>query len=85
MREDLSGVPSGLGFNSFMLLIGQLSSRGYRCQVGDVGGIDWIQMTKRDGFTAYFDSWSDVFEFNDVCADTIEMYEKEEADREDHE
>ena len=78
MKEDLNGLPSGLGFNCFILLISQLSMCGYKCQIGDTAGIKWIKITKRDGFTAYFDSWADVYEFNDSVVSAIAMYEEEE-------
>ena len=85
MREDLNGVPSGLGFNCFLVMISELSRRGYHCQVGEISGSNWIKMTKQDGFTTYFDSWADVFNFNDSIAFTIEMYEHEEEEASDNE
>ncbi len=85
MSDDLNGVPSGLGFNCFMLLISQLAVSGYQCQSVDFGGLNWIKMTKRGGFVAYFDDWADVFNFNDSCASVIAMYEKEEEEASNNE
>ena len=83
MSQDLERVPLGLGMNGFIVLINELSQSGYKCQIGGIRDAKVIEVTRPGSFTAYFNSWGDVFGFNESCASLVAMYEKEEAEREE--
>lgn len=84
MSEDISEVPKGLGMTGFIELVSDLSRNGYKCDIGKLGSSNVVRLTSnKGGFNIYFDSWGDVFKFNDTCVSLMESCDREKEEIEE--